>query len=871
MVSWRDRGYVPDSDDEEDEVAITESDEQRHHKSQSDSPKTSLPKSRNELERTDQVDPDNVGPSFPLETVESSNQRSLGIEVENDFSSESNRPSKHKTNSDQSGKTNAILQSPSTTASLLEAELNKGLQVVQEVIGLQNFEDDSDSPLSSPPSSISSPPKQPNVSIVLPSFSLDRDDGFSSLSTQSLELAAARRSLRARAPIQLHPYALEAAQYQRDWKSRGLRPLRYMQPSGDNEPQLATGEESQETETFQGSESLEIPPQVLSSSPIQLGEEDESQSPISGRRNVRPRLPDFDLGAELPDLADLLKNDTRNLAKQLQRPKKAKARKPNLQSQPVPNGYQVFDLPSDGEEPSVRPKIPRRPLQIPPSPPRSRGGLSSPGDVAPGDEFNEAGRSPSLLPSPFLSSDKPNRKRPQPDSLETSEVEVVVVNDASSESTGSSTDSDERPPKSVRMFQRRIKGVLPASWLKLDRQQQKGKTTISEQPRSLEKGGIERGIAQRLPSSSLARATQHSTRPVFDDSQLDTSEDDDSSQSVEIVDETPWGIAPDLVLDDIMEDNSIDHMLPPRTRSQYGPHRQGGETKKKRQQQIPGVWQSHDIDTRERSSRYQPDKVSNGAKGRLKNSSSTTGSRKKQKMVQKQAQLSLLDAPGFSEHIVPRYLKIAARSGKRTSRQSHTQDSTKKFFKLATVQDTHDVNRAMRGWKTLHGKKYAVATPRDGTLVRAAPAQRQQSSSIGVTDGSNDNTELVSLKQLTTQTLKRVYQHQKQSIEARRSIQAATRRPVLRDYFRPRPGSHSEESTIRDRPRSISNPLGVRPALTSKATLPRLVTRAPGAQPVQSLAAHQIASNHDSAKATKRQPRQVNSWSPFNESLLTLV
>lgn len=856
MVSWRDRGYVPDSD-EEDEAAISESDEQRHNDRRTDSPKALLPRSTKERGISIRLDHDKIGHSRPVELVESANERSLGVEVEHGTLSETNVPAEAKTGSDGLDKGSVNLPLPGTTASLLEAELHKGLRVVQEVIGLQNIEDDSDSPLSSPPSSTPGSPNKTDINSMLPSIAVDGHNRFPALPTWTLELAAARRSLRARAPIQLHPYALEAAQYQRDWKSRGLRPIRDGQPAGENEGQATSGDDSQKAELFEESGRPGAPPGDRSSSPMQLDDEDESQSPIRGMRTTRPQLPEFNLGAELPDLSDLLENDTANLAEQLQRSKKAKARKPRLTSPPIPDGYQVFDLPSDGEEPPVRHKIPRRPLQIPPSPPRSRGGLSSPGAVAPADGFQEADRSPLFLPSPFLSSDKPNRKRPQFDSLETSEVEVVIVNDASSDSTGSSTESEDRPPESVRVFRRRIKGVLPASWLKLDRRQQKGKNATLEQARSPEKVGIERGIAQRLPSSSIARVTHHSTRPLFDDSQLYTSEDDDSSQPVEIVAGNVWSIPPESVPDDIMEDNSIDPMLPPRSRSQYGPRLQG--TKKKKQKQLPETWSNPGINTHRRSSKTQLNKVSNGVKGRPTTASKTKGGRKKRKKIQKKSQLSLLDAPGFAEDIVPRYLKIAARHSERNARQSGVQDTTKKFFQLATAQDTRDVNTALRGWRTLRGERYAVVTPRDGTLMRAAPAQRQRSPSVSVTGNSNDHIELVSLKQLTDQTLKRVYKHQsdKQSIAARQSFEDSTSRAVLRDYFQPPSVAQTKWSTIRDQGRSTYNSMSVHLPVTAKVPLPRLVTKAAGGQTGQSLSANQMVSTHTSSKAMKRQPRQV--------------
>ena len=129
--------------------------------------------------------------------------------------------------------------------------------------------------------------------------------------------------------------------------------------------------------------------------------------------------------------------------------------------------------------------------------------------------------------------------------------------------------------------------------------------------------------------------------------------------------------------------------FPPRVRNQYRP---------KKQQHLSDLWAGNDPKKNKRSS------AGDQRTSRRHNGNSITASKKRparplKRIKQKHSkpQMTILDAPGFRDKDVPRFLRIASRrSG--TISSAREQDATKKFFRLASVRDTQDVNDGLRQW-----------------------------------------------------------------------------------------------------------------------------------------------------------------------------
>src|SRR5271168_5054413 len=118
--------------------------------------------------------------------------------------------------------------------------------------------------------------------------------------------------------------------------------------------------------------------------------------------------------------------------------------------------------------------------------------------------------------------------------------------------------------------ERRIKGVLPASWLTLDLDKQ----TIKKKPRRPSVGSpvqksVAKGVAQKLKTSKPQRSlTEDGGVPVIDISEDSASDTSHSSPAKASVGRPPQLFEHDIddfgepSLDDVIEDNHID-MLPP--------------------------------------------------------------------------------------------------------------------------------------------------------------------------------------------------------------------------------------------------------------------------------------------------------------------
>lgn len=782
MVGWKERGYVPDSDDE-DEIPVDEIGQNPGQESQID------------IEIGNSGAPSQPRPS-PLTTSNHEVDSHLPVvqPLATDLSDQEDDIPDFE---DFDNEDTALQYQPSpepatSTAARLQAELNRGIKLTQDVLGcVSDLDDATDSPLSSPPASLpdSYHASHDDIPVLTASLvatepgSLDASGGVQDLSS----VTPLSRSLRTRAPIQLHPYALEDAKYRQSLKDRGLKPVRTLSTlqGPDNNAQ----DESQGREAYQSSQAEDSYDQLPSSSLVRQDPDDESQSPVRG---TRTQLPALDLGEDLPELDDILQNHAipppgavTVARKRLQRNRKAGSKHRRDQ-------YRVYDLPDDESEiePVKRPSRAR--FRIPPSPPRSRDELSSQDGfpIEPERQLYHDG-TPFPLPTPLVSSASHPQKRLRSASA-ASRIPISLGD--TDDSPGSASERSDTEPEGIQRMQRRIKGVLPASWLKLD---QKKQLNVDYQrhklPRSPVKLVVEKGVAKRVPSSTARNRIGNSTQTAFDDRNFYGSSESDTDEAGELGNHGAGEEGFGTLMEDVVEDNTIDAMLPARRRN---------VSQRSKQQKLGDMWTStHDKPRKIGAWSGTHDEGSNPRQARTK-TSGVSRIHKKMKRVHAQPQITVHDAPGFEEREIPRFLRIAARRKKKSDHPGE-QNLTTKFFKLATKRDTTDVKAGLVEWKSRRGRRHSTLPPSVEPHQRASTAQPRPKEDDDVTtrdqNNNNQDTYLTLLKQSTKSTLKRVQLNQTQSnlLDHRSVSQPERASHFLSDYFKPSSASFRRSSVGR--------------------------------------------------------------------------
>ncbi|KAK3173082.1 hypothetical protein OEA41_006411 [Lepraria neglecta] len=590
------------------------------------------------------------------------------------------------------------------------------------------------------------------------------------------------RNLRHRNPIQLHPYQIESEKYRQILKARGMKPLRIAQMEAEaasarreESQNLAyTAEESQINDVESGLEETGL------SSPLRT--QDSLTDSTMNAKDI------FIFGDDdLPDVQTLLSNPPRKYIDN-----GYKRRKVTAPSFKIPPGFNLDNLPS---------KLAHRssPLledddimfDVPPSPPHSGSQTPLEATRPSRPQFRRPRRTSSpALPTPVTSSVPPRRAV-----LDVSEDEEsdhvshgrsrpssrVEMSDSSGSSSGNDSSHE------LQRAQRKIRGVLPASWLKLDlkiRSKKSGNMPEGRAILSPESGEYQRGVAWPV-------GTGGSKSPDLPKSQhglIELSDEEDSvSQNDGIrqpLDKRPNNNSNDDDDDDealmtgrlgeAMEDDRIDAMVPSTARPRAR-HR----NEKKRQTKIrdfgshpPTVPQS--LPKKSRSHRPRQPKITDRF---------DRGHRRKP--VFRPPRLSILDAPAMrigSATPVPPFLKIASRTAR--SRQDKGRHSpSRKYLRLATKDDDYDASQTLRDW-------------REGTI---APAPNDRIDTIGVRKPLYPRSANSQLPPITSDTAKKTEEsrtppsrssHSRQQFRSTRprKLQASLDHPAERQ-FGGRPGS----------------------------------------------------------------------------------
>lgn len=593
-------------------------------------------------------------------------------------------------------------------------------------------------------------PSLPRLRVSPPPASLGPPQDYGQVQDEEEELSrqtAVRleRSLRPRKPIQQHPYALENAQYATFMKSHGVKPIRVVQ--GPRQERGEAEEDSQDQE-FQAEESQEGSAQGLAgledSGPILFDDDEDELALTPSLPKTSPhgqglRTSSQQTGADHTDATSLSDDEFPTLerlhpmsAKKRQRILK-RQRSQLLSSTQRKRPRFVPDSSSQGS--------PQRPTFIQPPPPTIWDLSSSPPDPPPLET-----PPPQFGAAPRLPAQRRPRK-PDPSvrepastaaSLDDGDADAPIAIDEDTQSDlgdgdlTDSTDSSGSESEVVRQNIRRIRGVLPASWLRIDQQQNKpaARDARRRSPEPSPDRNIRRGVA--LPRQGLSRPS--STAPLM---LFESDESEDELPRREGPADEPAHITPSAIFtveDDgasVVEEDTIDWMLPGRKRA--GSHSTSSRMKKKQKQsETQSVFKGRaDHLSRQPKITQVLNRSKHGAASTSAKRDSITqrrhhggamSNRRAGKRATTPPLLSILDVV---EPDAPRFVKIAARSVKNKANLGKASPS-KKVISLATRSDNVDALSVLRDWKSGKTKpKVTAPPPKKPAKPKNRPALRE--------------------------------------------------------------------------------------------------------------------------------------------------
>lgn len=753
MAEWRDRGFVPDSDDEDEATASNDTQNARHV-DPCGSP-TTKPVDDLEDDFRDIEDLENDGnnettgsSTVAIDPVNTTEDTYL-IEAEAPLLSgvASNIPSAAIANEASTTLVQVVeteddideLQQDHYGASATaqtEAELSDEARRAED---RAQYADDYDTVLSSP---LTEPPSTPPI--ISPEQSRNAILPLSSPAAATLlELPEAQRStsgnaaendtrvapnketfddyrplraLRQRNPIQLHPYAVESEMYRQTLKARGLKPLRIAQ--GQTETRAGEEDDSQEREFIAGEEEefgndrdgmqydiLPVPT-VSVVVPATTVHHHSNVFTVDG-----DNLPDVDAllrhtlvgvpaqGYKRRKIAHIFSNRSRMLSKESDRTRSA-----------MPDSHRGEDgLLFDGFEIDHVYDVPRSP---PPSGSSVSPGLS--------ESSNQGFRFPRcILPQPLQTpaTSSESGKRTQLPPLETTDSELESIDAEQTEQSQGSTepgssDSENEVSHQLEREQRKIRGVLPASWLKLDMKTKDKnadtRATNNARRMSPAKNGLQRGVARPVSRSngwSPSVTNEKEQAIVLSDGSASENESSvvfagPASRTYGLHDEDNADLPMLDLWGDLEEDNRIDPMLP------TARHKTGAsESKKPRQSRLTNGNEAR----RQRPSDLGLFKKINGSHSHQPRITDHLGRSRVKPTSFQPPKLSILDATRtFTQKRdgVPNFLKLAARTV-RARKDKGRHSPSGKYIRLAKSDDTEDASETLRDW-------------REGTLAPAA-------------------------------------------------------------------------------------------------------------------------------------------------------
>jgi hypothetical protein len=521
----------------------------------------------------------------------------------------------------------------------------------------------------------------------------------------------AGRSLRQRNPIQLHPYIVEQEKYRQTLKARGIAPTR-IEPSQDEAHCRARHSASPKLDSQSATETGDSQPidfnwDPLPSSPQKASEKDVATD-VENEESIARDDDEDEEDEEFPDIDELLSNRL-PLPHSVEPRRRFKSystkSKRHLSSkvQTQPPGSTVHKATSSSVFAPASPPATSSPLAV-----TSRG-LESPDTKSrsPADSsYTRLARigfniqQPSDLPTPIASVTKP--------------IPMLVGSDSDNQLTSEPDISSSDESVQIRKVGKKIRGVLPASHLRLDYQQKKPQAPSRTHRDSLSispiKASVRRGVA--LPKMHGAfQSPSASIIPSFEFLSDDSDEDDDNKDRGFIFEDNPSSPLDILFSQSRLgfaeEDDRIDAMLPSRKRKSTS-----SKLQRRKRNRVGSSILFQKID---RSYARQP-KITEHLTPPRQPASCTKASRQARKSCFSRKQnestsslsrkpitprLSILDVAhvlGKGERGLPQFIKIAARTA-RSKIGKGKQSPSRKFIRLANREDTHDAQSVLEDWK----------------------------------------------------------------------------------------------------------------------------------------------------------------------------
>ena len=524
------------------------------------------------------------------------------------------------------------------------------------------------------------------------------------------------RSLRQRKAIQLHPYRLEIENYRQSLKARGLRPIQIVNPTQTN-----TQSDHDEYSSQVDIPSSQIEEQLASSSPPQ--EEHTSRTLGSGFRMPPTLSNDLRGHNEQPERDDVGQNRSHAMLKLGD-----KRRKISRPAQPRQFTRQTAETTPDRaiRQYTISPSSSSI-FDLLPSPPFShlKQGQAVVDTAKQGSRMPR-GLAPQGLPTPELSSDPQNPATPHRDQLD-GDVHASTGLRSSELLAGSESTVDNSPEGSeaseaesdsqIRIIQKKIRGVLPASWLKLDHQAQTKRKGKGRPNHQLPHHESHRGVAQRVvrvfDSSPGATSAQTAPIPIYSDTDPSPNKGSKSptpllSRRSSSLPDTPPTFRMPLDADpgEIMEDNFVDAMLAP------GPRRSRAiDQGRKRQLKLNDVFRRQRKCAKFGSSLPVPrakhhSRAGDGQASFKRRRAQEPTARK----TSNACRLSIIDNLPTSAETrfqMPRFLQVAARQvRKKENYGRHSPNS--KHIQLKNQEDTADACTVLQEWRS---GRLKTATP----------------------------------------------------------------------------------------------------------------------------------------------------------------
>ncbi|TGO48284.1 hypothetical protein BCON_0245g00130 [Botryotinia convoluta] len=517
-----------------------------------------------------------------------------------------------------------------------------------------------------------------------------------------------RRQFRERKPVQIHPFLLEQQRYERRMKASHIKPIRI--PQSQDEPsrkkRVIHNQESWDKD-FQDPEEAEAG-DMEESQPITLTGGSSSQSlladsvreTIKEPNNLTLGEEEEDSDHEFPDLPDLFRQKS-NLLKPKQ---KRSSKKYSTKNRPkLPNQAQsvnkeprldIYDFPSSSSTGSspIRSRTVRRPTS------RVISVTSSPASAPVWlDQSSPQSRRITEVPTPITSAIKASsHTSPSKIMLDIEDPFADPIEIPSLVSGSSSSSSSEEEDEMV-FLKKKMKHVLPASHLRLD-QKRKETRELKLQAKNHQKGNEKRaGVGVALPvvrGSNQAASTQPVNQLAFLESDESDEPDENNFEGFFMEDDERTG-APSLFQESTsgfaIEDDRVDGMLPTPSRKRVAKSSLKQPNAKRLMKSSSHIWN-------QQSQSYQPRITSHlTAIAPAIRKASKPKRRRLKKTPPKLSILDVAENAGYFEPDAPAFLKVAARSA-RSRKELGRQSPTRKFIRLATREDTADAQSVLQDW-----------------------------------------------------------------------------------------------------------------------------------------------------------------------------